>query len=230
MTIRTHRLRFPLSAEDARSLRAGDQLILDGEIVVTAGLPTHQRLLQALDGAEPLPLELHDGCLFHIGSYSQEHQTDEADQADPEAPAGPDRSGSGFEVLYINPTTSTRFNPYMPTLIRRLNLHAVGGKGGLDAASVEAMREVGCVYLSFLGGGCTLLSQALRGVLEVGWPDMLTHYRVVRLKVEGLGPVTVAIDAHGNSCYADAAAHARSHMATILAELDQRRQEAARAG
>ena len=45
MSIRTHRMNFPLSAEDARSLRAGDQLILNGEIVVTAGLPTHQRLL-----------------------------------------------------------------------------------------------------------------------------------------------------------------------------------------
>ncbi|CAM4298289.1 L(+)-tartrate dehydratase subunit beta [Bordetella tumbae] len=212
MSIRTHRMNFPLSAEDARSLRAGDQLILDGEIVVTAGLPTHQRLLKALDGAEPLPLQLHDGCLFHIGSYSQE------------------AADGSFQVLYINPTTSTRFNPYMPALIRQLGLHAVGGKGGLDAASVEAMKETGCVYLSFLGGGCTLLSQSLRGVLEIGWPDMLTHYRVVRLKVEGLGPVTVAIDAHGNSCYADAQAQASAAMDTILSELDAGRAEFCRNG
>jgi fumarate hydratase subunit beta len=198
-------MRFPLSQDDARTLRAGDQVILDGEIVVTAGLPTHQRLLRALDGAEPLPFELHGGCLFHIGSYSQE------------------ATDGSFDVLYINPTTSTRFNPYMPALIRRLGLHAVGGKGGLDAASVDAMREVGCVYLSFLGGGCTLLSQALRGVLEVGWPDMLTHYRVVRLKVEGLGPATVAIDAHGSSSYAEAMNQAGTNMPQILSELDARR-------
>jgi fumarate hydratase subunit beta len=202
--VTTHRMRFPLSAEDARSLRAGDQVILDGEIVVTAGLPTHQRLLRALDGAEPLPLALHGGSLFHIGSYSQEEN-------------------GRFEVLYINPTTSTRFNPYMPRLVRELDLHAIGGKGGLDAQSVAALQQAGCVYLSFLGGGCTLLSGAVREVLEVGWPDMLTHYRLVRLKVEGLGPTTVAIDAHGNSLYAQAGAQAQTLLPGLLDELDRER-------
>jgi fumarate hydratase subunit beta len=138
--------------------------------------------------------------LFHIGSYSQE-------------------SADRFEVLYINPTTSTRFNPYMPRLIEGLELHTVGGKGGLDAASAAAMQRAGCVYLSFLGGGCTLLSQAVREVLEVGWREMLTHYRVVRLRVEGLGPVTVAIDAHGHSLYADAAQQAQSSSPIVCAEM-----------
>jgi len=209
--ITTHRMRFPLSQADARSLRAGDQVLIDGEIVVTAGLPTHQRLLRALDGAEPLPLDLRGQSLFHIGSYSQE------------------RDGR-FEVLYINPTTSTRFNPYMPTLIRALDLHAVGGKGGLDGETVAALREVGGVYLSFLGGGCTLLSEAVKEVLQVGWPDMLTHYRLVRLRVEGLGPVTVAIDSHGNSCYADAQGRALGRLDGIMKTLDIARAKAASAG
>jgi fumarate hydratase subunit beta len=90
----------------------------------------------------------------------------------------------------------------------------------LDAASVAAMQATGCVYLSFLGGGCTLLSQAVREVVEVGWIDMLTHYRVVRLKVEGLGPATVAIDAHGHSLYADAALQAQTHLQRLMDELD----------
>ena len=201
MTLHTHRMQFPLSAEDARILRAGDQVIIDGEIIVTAGLPTHQRLIRCLDGQEPLPMALQGQTLFHIGSYSQE-------------------SADRFEVLYINPTTSTRFNPYMPRLIEGLELHAVGGKGGLDAASAAAMQRTGCVYLSFLGGGCTLLSQAVRDVLDVGWSEMLTHYRVVRLRVEGLGPVTVAIDAHGHSLYADAAQQAQSSLPALMAELD----------
>jgi fumarate hydratase subunit beta len=201
MALQTHRMRFPLSAEDARSLRAGDQLILDGEIIVTAGLPTHVRLIGCLNGAEALPMAMQGQTLFHIGSYSQD-------------------TAGHFEVLYINPTTSTRFNPFMPRLIEGLDLHAVGGKGGLDQASAEAMRRTGCVYLSFLGGGCTLLSAAVREVLEVGWSEMLTHYRVVRLRVEGLGPVTVAIDAHGHSLYADAAQHARASLPALMAELD----------
>lgn len=202
--IRTHRLRFPLTEADARNLRAGDQVILDGEIVVTAGLPTHQRLMGCLEAGEPLPLKLQGGCLFHIGSYSQEQE-------------------GRFEVLYINPTTSTRFNPYMPRLIEGLGLHAVGGKGGLDAASTLAMARTGCVYLSFLGGGATLLTQAVQEVLEVGWADMLTHYRLVRLRVEGLGPATVAIDAHGRSLYGEQASSALARREEILAQLAQTR-------
>ena len=210
MPITTHRMQFPLSEADARALRAGDQLIIDGEIVVTAGLPTHQRLLACLDGREPLPLPLHGQSLFHLGSYSREAGTQ-------------DGSSASLELLYINPTTSTRFNPLMPRLIRELGLHAVGGKGGLDEHCVQAMRETGCVYLSFLGGGATLHTRAVREVLAVGWADMLMHYRLVRLRVEGLGPVTVAIDAHGNSTYADARAQATARLPAILAALDAER-------
>jgi fumarate hydratase subunit beta len=214
MTVTTHRMNFPLSEADARKLRAGDQLIIDGEIIVTAGLPTHHRLIDCLDGKEPLPMPLLGQSLFHLGSYSQESQPD----AD---------GGTSLDLLYINPTTSTRFNPLMPRLITALQLHAVGGKGGLDQHCVEAMRQTGCVYLSFLGGGATLHTRAVREVLDVGWSDMLMHYRLVRLRVQGLGPVTVAIDAHGNSAYADALACARARMPEILAGLDADR---ARAG
>lgn len=204
MTPSVHRLRFPLSADAALKLRAGDLVMLDGEILVTAGLPTHQRLLRALEGHEPLPLAMREQSLFHIGSFSEQR-------------------GDHFDVRYINPTTSTRFNPYMPTLIRELGLRAVGGKGGLDSASVQALRQTGGVYLSFLGGGCTPLTQAVREVLEVGWPDMLTHYRIARLRVEALGPATVGIDAHGKSLYEDVRHNARRRLPDILAELARTR-------
>lgn len=202
--VRTHRLTFPLSEADARLLRAGDLVLLDGEIVITAGMPTHERLLACLDGREPLPLQLREASVMHLGSFSREVD-------------------GRFEVLYLNPTTSTRFNPFMPRLIREFRWHAVGGKGGLDAACAQAMQEAGCVYLSFLGGGCTLLSQAIDAVVEVGWSDMLTHYRLVRLKVNGLGPATVGIDAHGRSLYDEERRTAQERRAAILADLDRQR-------
>ncbi len=198
-------LRMPLSREDARSLRAGEMVLLEGEIVITAGLPTHHRLLAcAEEGREP-PIAMRDGSLFHLGSYSRE------------TPEG------GLEVLYMNPTTSTRFNPLMPQLIRHFRLTAVGGKGGLDAACAEAMAEVGCVYLSFLGGGAPLHSSAIRAVREVAWNDLVAHYRLVRLAVEGLGPVTVGMDAAGNSLYGSLRAQAEERMPEILAQLDRDR-------
>jgi fumarate hydratase subunit beta len=119
----------------------------------------------------------------------------------------------------MNPTTSTRFNALMPRLIRHFDLTAVGGKGGLDAASVAAMAEVGCVYLSFLGGGAPLHSSAITAVREVAYPDLVAHYRLVRLAVSGLGPVTVGIDAHGNSLFDSLQAQAQDRMAGILEAL-----------
>ena len=207
MTIRTHRLNFPLSEADARALRAGDLVVIDGEVIVTAGIPTHERMLRSLDGHEAPPMDLRGASIFHLGSFSRE-------------------TDGRFEVLYINPTTSTRFNPVMPRLIEGFGWHAIGGKGGLDAASLPAMRAAGCVYLSFLGGGCTLLSAAVKEVVQIGWSDMLMHYRLVRLRVEGLGPATVGIDAHGRSLYAEEQASAKERLQEFLARLAARRAEA----
>lgn len=193
----TRTLTFPVEEADIRELALGDMVYLDGEIVMTAGLPTHQRIMQCLEDGQPLPTDLGHAGFFHLGSYNT------------------DTDGT-FDVLYLNPTTSTRFNPYMPTLIRAFGLRAVGGKGGLDRACAEAMKEVGCVYLSFLGGGCTLLSEAIREVVSVSWNDMISHYRIVKLRVEQLGPLTVAIDAHGNSLYDTLQDEAEKAMPAIL--------------
>jgi fumarate hydratase subunit beta len=202
------RLRMPLSREDALSLRAGDMVLLDGEITLTAGLPTHHRIVEVAEGRREAPRDLRGGSLFHLGSYSRETE------------------GGGFEVLYMNPTTSTRFNPLMPGLIRHFGLRAVGGKGGLNAACAEALREVGGVYLSFVGGGAPLLSDAIRSVVSVDWNDLVSHYRLVTLRVEGLGPVTVGIDAHGNSLYGNLDQAARERLPAIMAELARARREA----
>lgn len=199
------RIRMPMTPEEARSLRAGDMVLLDGEIVITAGLPTHHRLLAAAEQGRDPPIALAGGSLLHLGSYSR------------------DTADGGLEVLYMNPTTSTRFNPLMPRLIRHFGLTAVGGKGGLDAACAAAMAEVGCVYFSFLGGGAPLHSSAIRAVREVAWNDLVAHYRLVRLAVDGLGPVTVGIDAHGNSLFDSLHADATARMPEILKRLAEDR-------
>jgi fumarate hydratase subunit beta len=199
-----HRLTLPLSEGDVRALAVGDLVTLDGEIVLTAGLPTHERIREHMERGEDLPIDLTGAAFFHLGSYSR------------------DRDGA-FEVLYMNPTTSTRFNPYMPEMIRHFGLRAVGGKGGLDDACARAMAEVGCVYLSFLGGGAQLHSRAIKDVVAVAWNDLVAHYRLVKLRVEGLGPLTVAIDAHGNNAYEQLKQAAADRLPEILIELDRGR-------
>ncbi len=208
MTSKTHHLRLPLDAAAVRELQVGDMVMLSGDITISIGLPTHKRMVEELQAGRALPLDLHGGAFFHLSSYLRDAVDD---------------SGS-TQALYMNPSTSTRYNAYMSALIRSLGLRLVGGKGGLDLASVAAMQEAGCAYLSFLGGGCTLLSEAIQSVVSSHWNEYISQFRLVTLRVENLGPATVAIDAHGNSVYESLRQRAQSRLPEILSELNRQRQ------
>lgn len=207
----TKSIRLPMSRADAEALRLGDMVTLTGPIVMTAGIPTHQRILDGIrDGKEP-PIDLTNAAFFHLGSYSREAE-------------------GGFEILYMNPTTSTRFNTMMPEIIRHFGLRCVGGKGGLDAGCAAALKEAGGVYLSFLGGGAQLHSASIDKITAVGWEDLISHYRLVSLDVNELGPLTVAIDAHGNSLYDNLAEDAATRREAILERMARDRDNRAKRG
>jgi len=176
-------LTLPLSRADVDDLRLGELVTVSGQVTMSIGLPTHRRMVDLVEAGTPLPVDLRDGAFFHLSCYNRE------------------RADGSHEALYLNPTTSTRYDAYMPRLIEGCGLRLVGGKGGLDAASALAMQRQGCAYLSFLGGGCTLLSQAIRRVVSVHWTDYIAQFRLLTLEVSGLGPATVAIDAHSGSLY-----------------------------
>lgn len=201
------RLTLPLTPEQARGLKLGDTVLLDGLVSMTAGLPVHQRIADALANGRVLPSPLKEGAFFHMGSSCRQE-------------------AGRWVPNYVNPTTSTRFDAYMPGLIRGLRLTSTGGKGGMGVACVEAMREVGCVYFSLPGGASPLLSEGAAERIETGWDDLIEQFRLSRFRLSGLGPATVAIDAHGNSMYADLQRRARERMPDILKELDERRQQA----
>ena len=119
---RTHHLTLPLTAAQVRELACGDIVHLHGDVVLGAGLQTHERVIECLDGKREFPLPMRGGTFFHLPTYSRE-----VDGRD--------------DVAYINPTTSTRFNEFMPRIIRELDIRLTGGKGGLDAASARAMQD-----------------------------------------------------------------------------------------
>jgi fumarate hydratase subunit beta len=195
------RISLPLTPEAAKALKLGDVVLLDGDAVATVGMPTQKRMVSELEAGRELPLPLRGGSFFHMGvSYE-------------EAGTGPG------PLHYVNPTTSSRFDHLMPSLIRTLGLSATGGKGGLGAESVAALREVGCVYFSFVGGASALLSQGVQAVTDCAWTDLIMQFRLNRIRLDGFGPVIVAIDAHGNSIYERLMNSARERMPEILQSL-----------
>lgn len=201
------KLTLPLDIDEIRALKAGDVVTLSGDVVITAGIPSHQRILQYLSESKPLPIDLQDGALLHLGALTET------------------KEGGARKLVYMNPTTSTRFNNLMPDIIRGLNLRIVGGKGGLDTNCAKAMQETGCIYLSFIGGGATLLTRAVEEVIETQWTDMIAHYHLTKLRVNALGPAVVGIDANGCSLYDSIAENAELNKAKILEGLNQARQK-----
>ena len=200
------RVQLPLSREVARDLTLGEVVTLTGEITTTIGLPTHKRILDYMAADRPLPLDL-DGSLFHLSICSRE-------------------AGDGLEPLYVNPTTSTRFNALLPAIIRRYGLHALSGKGGLGPECVAAMQETGCVYFSMVGGSSALLSLGVKEIIATAWDDLIMQFRVSRVRLEDFGPLTVAIDAHGNSLYEKLSQTARDRLPDIMARLNAGRMPA----
>ncbi len=204
------RLTLPLTPEEARSLKLGDMVLLDGEVTVTAGFPTHRRLAQSLADGSPLPFPMDGAAFFHMGSSCREED-------------------GRWLPNYVNPTTSTRFDADMPAIIRGLRLTATGGKGGMGEACVEALRQVGGVYFSMPGGAAPLLTAGVIERIGTGFDDLIEQFRLSRFRLAGFGPVTVAIDAHGNSMFDRLQQAARSRLPDILAGLeDARRASVAR--
>ena len=201
----------PPSPEAVAALEVGDVVYLSGEIVVTGGLPEHKRIVEYLDRGEPLPIAM-EGVFIHLPHMVEE------------------RPDGGYLIHYVNPTTSRRFDQWMPRLIRAFDLKIVGGKGGLGSEVAEAMAETGCAYLSLLGGGSPILSEAIKDVLQVEWKDFPPHFRLTRLRVENLGPLTVGIDARGVSRYQALEDEARQRLPEIMAQLAARREAAQAAG
>jgi fumarate hydratase subunit beta len=199
-----HELTLPLEESRVRALRVGELVRLSGKVTVSIGIPTHQRMAEAALQGKPLPVDIRGGAFLHLSTYVRE-------------------SDGLCEPVYLNPSTSTRYNAWMPAIVRGLGPRIVGGKGGLNDESVAALQECGCVYLSFLGGGSPLLSRALRGVHSMHWTEYISQFRLLTLEVQSLGPATVAIDAQGQSIYQSVAARAQARMPDILAQMAKAR-------
>ncbi|MEM5493393.1 fumarate hydratase C-terminal domain-containing protein [Hoeflea sp. AS16] len=202
------RLSLPLSPDTARSLKVGERVILDGEATVTVGYPTHQRMVAAINAGDPLPIDLTGGSFFHMGTCCYEKD-------------------GRFFPHYVNPTTSTRFDALLPTIVRGLGITAIAGKGGVGKDVVAALKDVGGVYFAMPGGAAPMLSAGVVERLETGWDDLIEQFRLSRFSFSGFGPLIVGVDAHGNSLYQNLSDQAEDRLPAILARLKERRTLAA---
>jgi L(+)-tartrate dehydratase beta subunit len=190
------RLTFPAREAEIRGLRVGDVVTVDGEVIGIRDR-THVRLV---DEGEAPPFDLAGALLFHT------------------APNVRRLDSGAFELLSLGPTTSARMARFTEAVGRDHGVRAICGKGGLPDEAIEPLCRHGMVYLAHVGGAAALATEQVEEIEAVAWEDLMPEC-LWRFRVRGFGPLTVAIDSHGNSLYRDVSHHARAKLEELYARL-----------
>ena len=169
-------IQAPMSAEDAKNLRAGDYVYITGTIY-TARDAAHKRMYEALEKGESLPLDMMNNVIYYMG---------------------PSPAREGRPIGSAGPTTASRMDKYAPALLD-LGLIGMIGKGKRSNAVKEAMVRNGAVYFAAVGGAGALLSKSIQSSEVIAYDDLGTE-AVRRLEVKDF-PVIVVIDSEGTDLY-----------------------------
>ncbi|MEM0343390.1 MAG: FumA C-terminus/TtdB family hydratase beta subunit [Thermoplasmata archaeon] len=175
------RLRTPLSEKDVRALKLGETVYLDG-IVYTGRDEVHIHALEGIEKGKKPPVDFKGAAVYHCGPIMK-------------------KVGDRWQAVAAGPTTSSRMNSLEPQFIEKFRPGAIIGKGGMSQPTVDAMKKYGCVYLAITGGAAVLAAKGIKSVEGVEWFEFGMPEAIWILNTENFGPLTVAIDAHGNSMF-----------------------------
>ena len=181
-------LSYPFDERSVRALKAGDAVSISGRVYTG-----RDKLHKFFADGGALPVDFRDGALYHCGPVCV-----------------------GMSVVAAGPPTSARENPYEPAFVAASGVRLVIGKGGMDAATLAAMKKHGCVYVQAVGGAGALYAAAVKKVAGVSMLDEFGAAEAVwHFDVEGFLGV-VAMDAHGNSLFADVSSASAKELARTL--------------
>lgn len=170
------RITLPLTEEIARTLHAGDQVLLTGTIY-TSRDAGHKRMCEALERGESLPFNPQNATIYYVGP----------------APAKP-----GQVIGSAGPTTSGRMDAYAPTIMS-VGARGMIGKGARLPEVVDAMKKYTGVYFGAIGGAGALLAKCIKKCKLIAYEDLGAE-ALRELYVEDM-PLVVIIDSEGNNLY-----------------------------
>ena len=176
-----YKLRTPISDEDVRKLKVNDTIYVTGTIF-TARDEAHHRALEFHKEGKELPIDLQGLAVFHCGPIVKKKDAE-------------------WIIVAAGPTTSTRMGLFEDEFIKNFKVRVVIGKGGMGKKTTDAMKKYGAVYGALTGGAAVLAAKAIKNVRSVEWFDLGMPEAMWILEVEDFGPLTVAIDAHGNNLF-----------------------------
>ena len=196
-----HVLTTPVSEEQARALRAGDTVTLQGTLF---GI-RDATLIAMFDRGRATRLELGGHAVIHTAPNVRKVQA---------SPAHP----TGYAPVCIGTTTSSRMERFTRDLMQREGVRLIVGKGGMHEGSLAAFRELGGAYLAIVGGAAALETSWIEAIEDVDLDD-LNPESLWRFRIRDFGPLLVGMDSHGASLFADVEASARSRRSAVLASM-----------
>ncbi len=182
-----------LSKEDVGAWKPGEALLLSGKLL-TGRDAAHKRIADLFAKGESLPegVDFHNRFIYYVGPVDPVR--DEA-----VGPAGP--------------TTATRMDKFTEVMLAKTGLLGMIGKAERGPGAIEAIKRHRAVYLIAIGGAAYLVSRAIKSSRIVAFAD-LGMEAIYEFEVKDM-PVTVAVDAGGNSVHNTGPAEWRAKIGKI---------------
>ena len=188
----------PLSEADARKLRINDTVTLRGTLY-----------------------GIRDATQIHMFDRGRKTRFDMTGHAVIHTAPNVRKTATGYEPVCVGTTTSDRMERFTRPLMSEYGVRLIIGKGGLREASLEAFRELGGAYLAIIGGTAALETTWIEAIEDVDLDD-LNPESLWKFRVNGFGPLLVAMDSHGQSLYTRVKAAAQQKRADALKRLGVR--------
>lgn len=171
---------FYIDAKDlktrAQEFSFGNKIYLSGT-VYTARDAAHKRIFEYLNSGKDLPFEIKNAVIYY---------------------AGPTPTPENLVIGSCGPTTSSRMDPYAPTLYD-MGLVATIGKGERSDEVVASISRNKALYLCAIGGAGALASLSVTDCQVIAFED-LDCESVKKLEFKDF-PLIVGIDSKGNSVF-----------------------------
>ena len=188
-------LTTPITEEQVRGLKVGDQVSISGE-VFTGRDAVHKYLHEG--GELPEGVSLEGGIVYHCG------------------PVVVKDDNGDWQVTAAGPTTSIREEPYQADIMRKFGVRGVIGKGGMGLKTLAGCKENGNVYLHSVGGAAQVLAEHITKVRNVyflrefGSPEAIWELEVDKF------PAVVTMDSHSRSLHEEVAETSQTALEEFL--------------
>ena len=191
------RLTIPISEAAIRELKVGDEVLLNGRVVLSRDMGHKYMVEHKPEWLKPL---LAEAVIYHCGPVVAQH---------------PD---GHWSFVAAGPTTSIREEPYQADVLETYHVRGVIGKGGMGKKTSDGLAKVGACYFHATGGAGALLAERVKRVVDV---KMLEEFGSPEafwiIEVEDF-PLVVTMDSHGGSLHEEVAKASQDRARELMSQ------------